>query len=70
MKNSFNFSLKSIGYGLYTNGVIDDKWTCDDDGVNGLTSIYYLWNNEEQESVVKYNEMDCKMLHYIKELKM
>lgn len=60
VKGAFNFSLKSIGNALMNN---DEKWV--DNGVDGMTSMYYLWNDLKEEEVVEYNEIDCKMLYNI-----
>jgi putative phage-type endonuclease len=60
LKSAFDFSLKSIGNALMKD---DESW--ENNGVDGMTSIYYLWNGIKEEEVVEYNEIDCKMLYHI-----
>jgi putative phage-type endonuclease len=75
-KGVFSFGLKNYANILYERGLIKTKWEGD---INGLSSIdliskviketnnqniesHHIWNN-----IVKYNEIDCKVLMEIRE---
>ncbi len=73
IKNVFGFSLKSYGKALYDIGAIQTKWedTCGD-GMYAMllaTNCYKqkssLEENSEFNNIIRYNEIDCKVLYEI-----
>ena len=70
IKDAFNYSLKSIAPAMYKHGFIKTKW--EDDELNGLSTMiaieYYnkLCNNlnkhKDVKKIIKYNEIDCKVM--------
>lgn len=79
VKGVFGFSLKDVSIGLYKLGEISVKWCdnnkCSDGMISMLISINChekslktgdkISEMEEMVDVVKYNEMDCLVLHEI-----
>ena len=69
IKDAFNFSIKSIGKGLHTNGLLDIYWK--DDIANGLEAMeqgiqYYSDKKPEiMDKIIEYNIVDCKIMHRI-----
>ena len=65
---ALNFKLKTIGKALYTLGLITTIW--DEDGItNGFNAMfdaikYYTSpeNNYIMDAIIKYNEIDCKII--------
>jgi len=86
LKGVFNYGLKNIAKKMYTNKMITTSW--EDSEMDGLGAMVATWNcnnkiiQEEQSSklidfdemkeIVKYNEIDCKVLwdinNYIKSI--
>ena len=71
VKGAFNFKLKSIGNALYDLKKINIKWE-DNNISNGqiamLEAIKYYSDketNSEFENILKYNEIDCRMIFEI-----
>ena len=75
MKDCFNFKLKNIAKNMYKHKLINLKW--EDETINGLDAIVVaikaekLCSNniiksmndyEYMDIIVKYNEIDCKIL--------
>jgi len=68
IKGAFNFKLKNIGKAFYDLGFIKTLW--DDSGPHDglgamMSSIQYFKadkNEETIQSVIKYNEIDCKVI--------
>ena len=71
IKNCFNYSLKSVAYNLYNLNLIETFWN--EDISNGLDAMFVAWqeynknnkNNEVIQNIIKYNEVDCKVLYEI-----
>ena len=80
IKGAFDYSLKTIAKTMNKLNMIETKW--EDEELNGLSTMiaveYYnnmgcgLHNIKEIEEIVKYNEVDCKvmweMLNYIQSI--
>jgi len=80
IRGAFDYSLKTIAKAMYNRNMISTKW--EDEELNGLSTMiaieYYnnmncgLHNIKEVEEIVKYNEVDCKvmweMIGYIQSL--
>lgn len=75
IKGALNYKLKTIGKALYKLGKIQTAWP-DTDIVNGqiamLEAVKYYKNKKNNilldniiEDIVKYNEIDCKMIFEI-----
>lgn len=74
IKGVFNYGLKNVARGLYDLGFIKTKW--EDSSLDGKSAILAAWRcNEygkengkkmgeyvEMKEIVKYNEIDCKVL--------
>lgn len=75
IKGVFNYGLKNVANGLYKHKLIKSKW--DDNSLDGTSAILAAWESEnrckngdekklldckEIEVIIKYNEMDCKVL--------
>jgi putative phage-type endonuclease len=72
IKNTNGYGLKNIASKLYEYGYIDTKW--EDDEINGISASVTTWrcndlaiannnrmiDHNEMESIIKYNEVDCK----------
>ena len=72
VKGSFNYSLKSIARSMYDNNMIDTCWDKDSVCSNGLNAMYYAYkiykndyNNDIMDSIINYNEIDCKVMYEI-----
>jgi len=69
VKGAFNHSLKSIGKGMYKNKLIDTYWNSDILGDNKINSIaynkYFKNINTGFDDLIKYNEVDCKIMYDI-----
>ena len=70
VKGSLNFKLKNIATALHRLGYIKTTWDGDDtikDGMSAMKkSINFYRNNEgDLKDVIKYNEVDCKVLSEI-----
>jgi len=77
INGAFDYSLKTVANAMYGHQMIDTRW--EDEELNGLSTMiaieYYnsmgggLHNIKEVEEIVKYNEVDCKvmweMLEYV-----
>lgn len=74
IKGSYDFKLKSIGNALYKLKYINTIWNSDGPG-DGLEAMnyaiqYYMEkknnkNNKSMDAIIKYNEVDCKMIYEI-----
>jgi len=70
IKGAFDYSLKTIAKAMYNKGFISTKW--EDEELNGLSTMIAIeyYNNmggglhqiKEVEEIVKYNEVDCKVM--------
>jgi len=70
IKNCYNFSLKSIAREMYNNKYISTIW--DNDVCDGLDAMFLAWkeynnnddinNNDNINKIIKYNEIDCKVI--------
>ena len=71
IKDCYNFSLKNVGKGLSSLGLINTTW--DDNITDGLNAMFLSYkeynknriinsNNKMMNDVIKYNEIDCKIL--------
>ena len=70
IRGAFDYSLKTVAKAMYGHRMIDTKW--DDEELNGLSTMiaieYYnnmkcgLHNIKEVGEIVKYNEVDCKVM--------
>lgn len=72
VKGAFNYSLKSIGNAMNNVGLIDLSWDTDNcsNGLDCMLQAINLYNsknvNEESfKHIIKYNEIDCKMMYLI-----
>jgi hypothetical protein len=69
VKGAFSHSLKSIGKGMYKNKLIDTYWEENILGDNKIGSIAfnkYIRNIDSNFiDVIKYNEVDCKIMYDI-----
>ena len=70
VKGSYGFSLKSVGKGLYKNKLINTYWNEGILGDNKISSLAYKRYVEkikmrEFNDLVKYNEVDCKIMYDI-----
>lgn len=61
IKGAFSYGLKDIGNALYKNGYIETKWH-KEDNMDGISSMLCAWNGIGMNRVIKYNEVDCKMM--------
>ncbi|VVU94405.1 hypothetical protein CPAV1605_127 [seawater metagenome] len=74
VKGSLNFGLKSVAKALYQNKMIDTIWNTENPCSNGLTAMVLAWKTYQKtkladihespviQDIIKYNEMDCKVL--------
>ncbi len=64
INGSLKFGLKNIANALYKNGSINTKW--EDSEIDGMGAMVTAWNSinniEKMNSIIKYNEIDCKVL--------
>ena len=76
LKGVFNYGLKNIAKKMYQNKMITTSW--DDSDMDGLGAMVATWNCnnkiiqeellsklidfDEMKEIVKYNEIDCKVL--------
>jgi len=78
VKGALNYSLKTIGNAMYSHGYVNTVWDSNSNVSNGKSAmfeatIYYLKNNRDDSDVelfndiIKYNEIDCKMIWEIVE---
>ena len=76
VRGAYTYGLKSIGKALYKLNLVTTDWpnTKIDNGQNALFAgcKYYSDPNDEKniktfDEILKYNEIDCKMLHEILE---
>tara|TARA_Y100000768_G_scaffold331495_1_gene270743 strand:+ start:15583 stop:17322 length:1740 start_codon:yes stop_codon:yes gene_type:complete len=73
IKDCFNYSLKSIVYSLNKYKFIDTKWSNLDNGLDAMFIAYEEYkknisvstDNKIINNVIKYNEIDCKVLYDI-----
>ena len=82
-KNVYNYGLKNIAKKMAENKMISTKW--EDNNLDGLGAMVATWNCDdkiyegdkrklkdfdEMKQIIKYNEIDCKVmwdiLNYIK----
>lgn len=74
IKGALKYSLKHIANVLYKNKIIKTTW--DNNGCsNGLIAMIYaneiyekgedVYKNEKMKEIIKYNEIDCKVLYEI-----
>jgi hypothetical protein len=80
IKGCYNFKLKNVGNALFAHGIIDTKWetnTCDGftamlEAINIYKSGKCIDNDANYKDIIKYNEIDCKVmweiLKYIKKI--
>lgn len=75
IKGALNYSLKTIANALYDNNLISTNWNnskCSN-GLNAMMIAMKLYNknikitnrNNEIKKIIKYNEIDCKVLYEI-----
>ena len=72
VKNSLNFSLKSIAKAMYNNKLIKSTWSNDSicsNGLNAMLLAYKLYKYKDKVSeepifkdIIYYNTIDCKVL--------
>jgi hypothetical protein len=72
IKGSFNFSLKNIGKAMYNLGYITTIWDENINVKNGLDAMFQAFNiyknknnlnfEQEIEPIIKYNNIDCKIM--------
>ena len=67
IKNCYNFSLKNIAREMYNNNYISTTW--DNNICDGLDAMFLAWkeynnidNNDNMKNIIKYNEVDCKVI--------
>jgi len=74
IKNAVNYSLKTIAKAMYKHTLIETSWDTESSCLNGLDAliqahkIYFTNSNNKSnqiEDIVKYNEIDCKVLYEI-----
>ena len=78
IKDAFNYSVKTIAKSLYNYGYIETKW--EDNTLDGTIAMLVAWDAEKickkgdineleeydkMKSIIKYNEVDCKVLSEI-----
>lgn len=79
VKDSLNFSLKSIARALYKHNLIKSSWDQSSQCANGLNAMIlanelyeqntdYLSENIIMKEIIHYNEIDCKVMWEIHEL--
>ena len=79
VRGAFHFGLKTIANACYTNGLIDVKW--EDNDVDGAKAMITAWkchrnlnngdkmaNCMEMQEIIRYNEIDCKVLWKLQRL--
>ena len=71
IKGALNFSLKTIGKAMYNLNLISTIWPSDSNISDGLEAMYEAYkiytnsninNNIKMEGIIKYNEIDCKIM--------
>jgi len=76
IKNNFNYSLKSVSKTLYANNLIKTSWSLNSNCNNGLDALIQAnklyfnnvnLNENNMNEILKYNEIDCKVLFEIHE---
>lgn len=72
VKGSLNFGLKNIASAMYNHGMIKTTWNTEiDNGLDAMTYAYKYYNGNNNKriinNVVKYNKVDCVVLHEILE---
>ena len=75
IKGAMKYKLKEIGNAMFNHGLIKTKWF--DDGIsNGFEAMieacnYYKNRSKKDDNlmreIIKYNEVDCKVLYEIVE---
>lgn len=78
VKGVLNFSLKSIGKGLHSHGLIDLTWDSGDceSGLDAMVKAGECYRkaksrgsnvlaDDTMQKIIKYNEVDCKMIYEI-----
>jgi len=69
VKGAFNFSLKSIGKGMFKNKLINTYWNESILGDNKISIIaynkYFKHIDVGFDELIKYNEVDCKIMYDI-----
>ena len=78
MKGALNYSLKTIAKALYNNKLINTIWNNDtcSNGLNAMILANNLYNdninnikdNKVMKEIIRYNEIDCKVLYDIHNL--
>jgi len=72
VKGAYGFSLKSVGKGMYKNKLITTYWDSNilmDNKINTIAYDKYVKNKEtEFNDLIKYNEVDCKIMYDILEV--
>jgi|SaaInlStandDraft_6_1057023.scaffolds.fasta_scaffold00823_13 predicted RecB family nuclease len=67
VKNSKNFKLKNVAKSMYMHNMITTTW--DNNIINGLDAMYEMFNMYQNNNftnlntVIKYNEVDCKVMY-------
>jgi hypothetical protein len=74
VKGAKKFGLKEIAKAMYNNGLIKSKWTDNlTSGLDAMISAAQLYrscntiNNKDLLDIIKYNEIDCKVIYEIVE---
>jgi hypothetical protein len=69
VKGAFSHSLKSVGKGMFKNKLIDTYWDSNilmDNKIHTIANDKYFKNiDTEFNSLIKYNEVDCKIMYDI-----
>lgn len=76
IKGALNFSLKEISKAMYNLKLIQTTWQTDISCMNGLDTLYWSLiiyktgrrirkTNKYLNDIIKYNEIDCKVLYEI-----
>lgn len=69
IKGVFDYSLKSIAKKMYEYGMVDCLWNTEtENGLGAMVNSFNAYKNNDKRlmsDVVKYNEIDCKLLYEI-----
>jgi len=65
VNGSLNFKLKNIALAMYNHNLIDSIWDSDiKSGISAMIDAIKLYNNDNGDftDIIRYNEIDCKVL--------
>jgi hypothetical protein len=73
VKDAFNWSLKEISKAMFKHGFIKTLWDNGEcsDGLSAMIMAKKLYDNNKNvdnemlQSIIKYNEIDCKVMYEI-----